>query len=358
VYLKRLEIQGFKSFAKKTTLEFEKGIISVVGPNGSGKSNFADSIRWVLGEQSMKAIRSKKSEDVIFAGSDKKSKQGMAEVSITFDNSDRKIPLDFSEVNITRRLFRDGESEYLINKRPTRLMDIAEILGKSGYGGYSYHIISQGTIDQLILSGPTAVKTLIEEASGVKPYYTKRERALRKLERTEQNLLRVADLLAEIEPRLRSLRRQTKKAADRDGLQSELMQLRQKYFAWQYHQVGKTLGESASKLEYFDKQVNELNEEIKTLLEKLSHAEKKSATKSSEYSRLQQELRKIEKQKNTVQEDLAMVRGQLKAGYSGQPGDIQELKRREGELKSKVTEYQSKLKGLNEKLGSEKFGIA
>ena len=192
MHLERMEIQGFKSFAKKTTLLFDKGIISVVGPNGSGKSNLSDSIRWVMGEQSMKAVRSKKSEDVIFAGSDKKGKQGMAEASITFDNSDRQIPLDFSEVVITRRILRNGESEYLINKRLVRLMDITEVLAKSGYGGYSYHIISQGTIDQLILAGPSAIKTLIEEASGVKPYYMKRERSMRKLDRSQQNLQQVA----------------------------------------------------------------------------------------------------------------------------------------------------------------------
>ncbi|HYC79782.1 MAG TPA: AAA family ATPase, partial [Candidatus Binatia bacterium] len=181
MYLKRLEIQGFKSFAQKTVLEFEPGLTAVVGPNGSGKSNVADALRWVMGEQSMKLLRGKKSEDVIFAGSDKKSKLSMAEVQLTFDNKDGKLPYEYAEVAMTRRLYRNGESDYLINNQKVRLLDIVESLMRSGFGATNYAVIGQGTIDQMVLAGPAEIKNLVEEAAGVKPYYIKREKSWRKL---------------------------------------------------------------------------------------------------------------------------------------------------------------------------------
>lgn len=341
VYLKKIEIQGFKSFAKKTVLEFAPGIISVVGPNGSGKSNFADSIRWVLGEQSMKAVRSKKSEDVIFAGSDKKSRAGFAEVSIVFDNADRKLPLDFSEVVVSRRLFRDGESEYLINARPVRLMDIVELLSKTGYGNTSYQVISQGTIDQMVLAGPSAIKALIEEACGVKPYYTKRERAERKLERSEQNLLRVADLVAEIEPRLKSLRRQAKRMQARDEIAAELKGLQETFFASGYQRVTRDLSDYENKIKYFDKEIGDLTAELKILGESIQKLEKSTVGKSAEYTRLQQDLRKLEREKSAVTEELSIVRGQQKAGMAiNGSRDIRtlELAKQELEVKRKTLE--------------------
>src|SRR5882724_215097 len=222
MHLKRLEIQGFKSFAKNTSLEFDTGITAVVGPNGSGKSNVADSIRWVLGEQSAKMIRGKKADDVIFAGSDKKVRLGFAEVAATFDNSDHRIPLDASEVSIGRRVDRSGESEYLLNGNKVRLLDIVDLVLKSNIGTSRYTVIGQGTIDQMILQGPSEVKNLLDEASGVKTYYIKREKTLRSLEQTAQNLMRAEDLIAEIEPRLKSLRRQAKKMEARAEIEQEL----------------------------------------------------------------------------------------------------------------------------------------
>src|SRR6185503_19215214 len=222
MFLKRLEIHGFKSFAQKTTLEFDKGIIAVVGPNGSGKSNIADCLRWVLGEQSPKLMRGKKSDDVIFAGSDKKVRHGFAEVFATFDNHDRKIPVDASEVSIGRRVDRSGESEYLINGNRVRLLDIVDLVLKSNIGTSRYTVIGQGTIDQMILAGPAEIKNLLDEASGVKTYYIKRDRTLRRLEQTAQNLMRAEDLINEIEPRLKSLRRQAKRMEAREVIEQEL----------------------------------------------------------------------------------------------------------------------------------------
>ena len=157
-------------------LEFEQGMTAIVGPNGSGKSNVADCLRWVLGEQSAKLMRGKKSDDVIFAGSDRKIRAGFAEVVATFDNRDHKIPLDAAEVSIGRRIDRNGDSEYLINGAKVRLLDIVDLVLKSNIGTSRYTVIGQGTIDQMILSGPAEIKNLIDEASGVKTYYIRREK--------------------------------------------------------------------------------------------------------------------------------------------------------------------------------------
>ncbi|MDP3741288.1 MAG: AAA family ATPase, partial [bacterium] len=265
MYLKKLEIQGFKSFANKTVLEFEPGITSVVGPNGSGKSNIADSLRWVFGEQSMKLLRSKKSEDVIFAGSDQKARLGACEVMVYFDNTDHKMPLAYEEVVIGRRLYRDGNSEYLINGTQVRLLDIEEILLKSGFGNTSYCVIGQGMIDQMVLGGPTAVKEMIEEAAGIKPYYFKRDRTLRRLDRTSVNLGQVVALIAEIEPRLRSLRRQAKKLERRSEIENELKSTQISHFGYMLKSLDAQIFEVRTRQEVFDKQISELNAEMAEL---------------------------------------------------------------------------------------------
>ena len=189
MYLKKIEISGFKSFANKTTLEFNPscnigegkdacGITAVVGPNGSGKSNVADAIKWALGEQSMKTLRGKKSEDVIFAGSGSKSRLSSAQVVLYFDNADKRIPLDFSEVIITRKLFRSGESEYLINGSKVRLLDVADLLAKAGIGKDSYCVINQGMSDAVLHATPVERRGVLEDAAGVKQYQIKKDRAL------------------------------------------------------------------------------------------------------------------------------------------------------------------------------------
>lgn len=313
MYLRKLEIHGFKSFAKKTTLEFEPGITSVVGPNGSGKSNLADALRWVFGEQSMKLLRSKKAEDVIFAGSAAKARLGSTEVSVSFDNTDRIMPVDYSEAVITRRVFRDGNSEYLLNRNQVRLLDIQELLGKSGFGNTSYHVIGQGMIDQLILGGPAAVKDLLEEASGVKPYYRKREQTLRKLERTGVNLQQVEVLIAEIEPRLRSLRRQTRKYEQRADIEKELRQAQAAYFSHLFLGLDRQIQEVGNKILFFDRQLSELNQEIASFSKDIETEEKRRTTDRTE-SELRQKLQELQKTKLKLLEEQAELRGKLKAG--------------------------------------------
>lgn len=325
MYLKRLEIQGFKSFANKTALEFEQGITSVVGPNGSGKSNIADSIRWVLGEQSLKQLRGKKSEDVIFAGSEKKVRQSFAEVSVTFDNADRKIPVDYAEVSITRRMDRSGESDYLINGNKVRLLDIVDLVLKSNIGTSRYTVIGQGTIDQMILAGPGEVKNLIDEASGVKTYYIRRDKAMKRMEQTGQNLMRVKDLLSEIEPRLKSLRRQAKRMEERAVIEQELKTYQTDFFSQKYWEIETGLYSLNSKLDILTEQRRELEAEIEKQRKALEKGEESNRTEVQEYQNIQKEIKKLLDQKNKLTEDVAMIRGKLQAQKNIGTGDAKTL---------------------------------
>ncbi len=241
MYLKRLELVGFKSFANKTSLDFSfaegksRAITAIVGPNGSGKSNVADAIRWVMGEHSMKNLRGKKAEDIIFAGSGKKAKLGSAEVVLVFDNSDKRIPLEFEEVIVSRKIFRNGETEYAINKSKVRLQDIIDLLAKAGIGKESYSVLNQGMSDAVLNATPLERKTVLEDAAGVKQYQIKKDRALKKLESTKGNLKSVGDLIREIEPHLKMLRRQSEKALKGKEISDSLKKKQIKLFSFLWH---------------------------------------------------------------------------------------------------------------------------
>ena len=222
MYLKRLEMQGFKSFADKTVLEFMPGITSVIGPNGSGKSNIADSIRWILGEQSMKQLRSGKSSDVIFAGTQNRKSLGFAEASLVFDNTDGSLPIEYSEVTITRKIYRSGETGYYINKVPCRLKDILELFMDTGIGKDGYSIIGQGKIDEILSNKSEDRRNVFEEAAGIVKYKTRKEESEKKLEHTKLNLLRINDILVEIEANLGPLKSQSDKAKRFLELKNEL----------------------------------------------------------------------------------------------------------------------------------------
>jgi chromosome segregation protein len=212
VKLKKIKSFGFKTFAEPTTLDFSGGITAIVGPNGSGKSNMVDAFRWVLGETSSKSLRSGKLEDVIFAGNDKRKPLGLAEVSVTFDNTDGRLPIEYSEVEITRRAYRAGESEYFINRNQVRMRDVVELLMGTGLGPGSYSIVSQGQIDSILTSKPTERRALFEETAGINKFLARKNESMRRLEQTEQNAIRINDLITELERRIPELETQVRRA--------------------------------------------------------------------------------------------------------------------------------------------------
>src|SRR5437763_3078650 len=227
MFLKSLALKGFKSFAEHTTLEFEPGVTVVVGPNGSGKSNLVDAVAWVLGAQSTRSLRSTKMDDVIFAGSGKRPALGRAEVSLTIDNSAHLLPIEFTEVTITRTLFRSsGESEYSINWVPCRLLDIQELLSDTGVGRQQHVIVSQGNLDAILNARPEERRLVIEEAAGVLKFRRRKEKAERRLEASEANLVRLQDLLREVRRQLRPLERQAEAARKHGDVVGELQALR------------------------------------------------------------------------------------------------------------------------------------
>lgn len=214
MFLKRLDIIGFKSFADRVSIEFVPGVTAVVGPNGSGKSNITDAIRWVLGEQSAKSLRGAKMEDIIFAGSDSRKPLNVAEVTITLDNEDQFLPLDYQEVSITRRVYRSGESEFFINKQPCRLKDIVDLFMDSGLGKEAFSIIGQGRVEEILSSKPEERRAIFEEAAGVLKYKIRKKKAENKLAETQENLHRVSDILHELEQQLEPLKMQASIAKD------------------------------------------------------------------------------------------------------------------------------------------------
>src|SRR5881398_450707 len=222
VHLKSLTLRGFKSFASATTLRFEPGITAVVGPNGSGKSNVVDAIAWVLGEQGAKALRGGKMDDVIFAGTAGRPPLGRAEVTLTVDNSEGALPIEYAEVSITRRLFRSGESEYEINGQSCRLLDIQELLSDSGIGREMHIIVGQGQLDAVLHAKPEDRRAFIEEAAGVLKHRKRKEKALRKLEAMQANLNRLQDLTAELRRQLKPLGQQAEVARRAAVVQADL----------------------------------------------------------------------------------------------------------------------------------------
>lgn len=249
MYLKRLELQGFKTFAPYTEFVFDEGITAIVGPNGSGKSNIADAVRWVLGEQSYVTLRGKRTVDMIFAGTSRRAKLGMAEAVMTFDNEQRWLPLDFAEVTVTRRAYRSGENRYAINGSQVRLRDVLGILGKAGLGRRGFVVIGQGLVDAALSLRAEERRVLFEEAAGIHIYKEKRNDALSRLSETQQNILRVNDILNEIEPRMRDLERQAKRAEEYELLSQDLEQLLRIWYGYKWHHGQVALQEAEALLE-------------------------------------------------------------------------------------------------------------
>jgi len=286
MYFKKLEVVGFKSFLDKTTLYFEPGITAVVGPNGCGKSNIFDSIRWVLGEQSVKSLRGSDMQDVIFNGTDAKQPLGMAEVTLTFDNEKRFFNFDHDEMAITRRIFRSGESEYLLNKTQVRLKDILDLLMGTGIGAESYSLVAQGKIDLVLSSRPEDRRLVFDEASGITKYKAQKREAMRKLEETEQNLLRVNDIITEVKRQIGSLERQANKARKYKEVFEEL---KTKEISLAHLEKNKLIKEKYE----ITKQIGQLENQEAELLEEIKEQEFKISSHQQELKNLEDKLMSV-----------------------------------------------------------------
>ncbi len=359
MYLQRLEIQGFKSFARRTVFEFPeksnhdtkaKSITGIVGPNGSGKSNVADAIRWVLGEQSLKLIRCKKAEEVIFGGSEKKARQGFAEVILYMNNEDKELPIDYSEVAITRRVYRNGENEYLINKSKVRLYDILILLARANFGQRSYGIIGQGMVDHIINISPFERKEFFDEATGVKQYQIKRDQSVNRLSRSRDNLEQTNKILAELEPRLRSLTRQIKKLEKRKEVENGLRELQKTYYA---HILQKMKSDRDQYEEKFNIK-DGLKQDLQLRLDNVSRLLAESARQESRkdvFNNLQKEYNRITTEKNDLLKDMAVLKGKMSLEYvkvgkqnlSWLENKKEELERRAGEIKESLNNVGNKL---------------
>lgn len=335
MFLQKVEIQGFKSFAQKTTLEFPRpgqgcplvtngiknnisnqlsrgmcGIACVVGPNGSGKSNIVDSIRWVLGEQSLKSLRGKKSQDVIFVGSEKKSRLGMASVSLHINNEDGTMPIDYKEVIISRKIYRNGDSEYRINKSKVRLQDILLLIAKANFGQKSYSIVSQGSIDQVIMANPHERKDYFDEAVGVKEFQLKRDQSLNKLESAWNNLRQVDALLTEIKPRLNSLTRQVKRLERREKVEKQLREVQQSYYGWLWQELTSKIKKLQPELNEGEDKLKSHGQELKKLQQQLGELEKEDS-RSKVFGELQQKYQKVLDQKNRLKEEQLILQNKI-----------------------------------------------
>jgi chromosome segregation protein len=332
MYLKRLDITGFKSFAAKTTFNLEPGLTAIVGPNGSGKSNLADAIRWALGEQAKNQLRLKSSQELVFAGTRGRPRASLAEVSLLLDNSDDRMEVRAAEVELSRRLYRSGETEFQLNRQPIKLQDAHQLLIQAGFGPNSYTIIAQGTIDSFILATPAERKLLFEEASGIRQYELRREKAVRKLEVTDANLTRINDILSELQPRLKDLERTMAAVRERESLQAQLEHQRAVIIVT----AESTLPRQKQKLQQLLKQqsslILKLQQGIKGLESKQADLSKHQTNFNNERLVASKRLHVLEGDRDQLSNDISVKRAELRyveeraeviAALNQQVGDIE-----------------------------------
>ena len=333
MYLKRLELQGFKSFADKTVLEFKSGITSVIGPNGSGKSNISDAIRWVLGEQSMKSLRGSKSEDVIFAGTQARKSLGFAEVSMVIDNTDGKLPIEYSEVTVTRKIYRSGETGYFINKTPCRLKDVLELFMDTGIGKDGYSIIGQGKIDEILSNKSEDRRKIFEEAAGIVKYRTRKEESEKKLEQTKLNLLRINDILSEIESNIEPLKLQADKAKKYLDLREELKNI----------EVG-----------LFLHNISEYKEKLEKIVEDIQIVEEQNTAENEKMQNLQDAKQKL---KNEIDEITAKIEEVQNLSFES-TNQIEKINSEIGISKERIQNNQANNERLTNEIAEIKQRIA
>ena len=381
MYLKRLEMQGFKSFADKTVLEFMPGITTVIGPNGSGKSNIADSIRWILGEQSMKSLRGTKTQDIIFAGTQNRKSLGFAEASLVFDNTDGTLPIEYSEVTITRKIYRSGETGYYINKVPCRLKDVVELFMDTGIGRDGYSIIGQGKIDEILSNKSEDRRHIFEEAAGIVKYRARKEETEKKLEQTKLNLLRINDILTEIEGNLEPLQQQSDKAKKYLNLKEELKNIEIGLFLYnidKYKQsleelvkdeeiMNSTLNQEEGKLEKIKILKEELKDNIDEITIQIEHMQNIGFESQKEIERLNSNISiatsKIENNTENIERYKAEIE-ELEEKIKNSKKEIDQKESKKDNLKQNKEKYEKELiekeeelKKLTEKLTTKEIEI-
>ncbi len=304
MYLKKLEIHGFKSFADKTELLFEPGVTAVVGPNGCGKTNVSDSVRWVMGEQSAKGLRASEMTDVIFNGTDSRKPSSMAEVTLVLSNEDKTIPLEYNEISITRRVYRSGESEYLINKTPARLKDVKELFMGTGLGVSTYSVMAQGQMDQIVTSKPVERRAIFEEAAGITRYKARKVEALRKLDATEQNLIRISDIIAEIKRQISTLERQAKQAEKYREYKEELGKLQVQIHLDKLARLKSKMKDLHHKLDQVKDRLNETQADTHKLEQEEKH-------QRAHLTEIEQELAGVREQAYKVSSEVEVTQGRM-----------------------------------------------
>ena len=313
--LKSLELFGFKSFADKTVFEFHEGITGVVGPNGSGKSNVVDSIKWLLGDQSAKSLRGKEMTDVIFNGSSSRGGAQFAEATLVFDNSSRFLPLENDEVSVGRRLWKSGDSEYLINRNTARLKDVRELLVGTGAGAASYCIIEQGRVDQILQSNAANRRLIFEEAAGISRFKQRRNEAERRLERVEQNLLRLTDIVDEVESQVNAVRNQAKRAMQLRDVSTELEKL------W-VGMVADDFRRQSMVRETLTKTKDEASAHLTEMRERQQQAERELTNADLVLAEVDDELREVERNRAELRSRIASLETTLRH-HSGRESELQ-----------------------------------
>ncbi len=340
MFFKSLELTGFKSFPDKIDLTFEKGITCVVGPNGSGKSNISDAIRWVMGEQSIKTLRGGKMEDVIFSGTQKRKPLGYCEVTLTVDNQDRGLNIDFDEVAVTRRIFRSGESEYYINKSACRLKDIQELFMDTGLGKDGYSLVGQGKIDSIIAGKPSERRTFFEEACGISKYHHKKDEAERKLNHTNDNIIRINDIIAELETQLEPLKVQSEKAKKYLVLRDELKDLEVNVWLNNYYEFAKNLEKIKDSYDNSEKELENTKNTLNSLDMKIEELTLLIRNIQAENDRLVQENYNSEYNIKTYENQIEIAKNNIEF----EKQNILRLTEEEKELKKKTGEFDTNIK--------------
>ena len=374
MYLKNIEVQGFKSFAQKINFEFHNGITGIVGPNGSGKSNVGDAVRWVLGEQSAKQLRGGNMQDVIFSGTELRKPLSFASVAITLDNSDHKLPVDFEEVTVTRRLYRSGESEYRINGSSCRLKDINEMFYDTGIGKEGYSIIGQGQIDKILSGKPEDRRELFDEAAGIVKFKRRKNTTLKKLEEEQQNLVRVTDILSELTKQLEPLERQSETAKIYLAKRESLKELDVNMFLLEYEHTGKLIRELEEKTRIAENQLQEAKDAHSRTKDEYERLEKSLEELNQRMDALREESRDRAIRKQQLSGEINVLHEQILAGEQNdshyrsrllaiqedtekKSTDREELEEQRADLQAKLREVSRELSDEQEKLDNIQSNI-